>query len=83
MHATLDNYEMNSQNEEAEERNEAHHNWVDEVARSEGRGTTVGGGEFSPSHMIIRIRPEKKDPAVLTRLDHVNINECMNFVLMR
>ncbi|XP_047975823.1 protein SEMI-ROLLED LEAF 2 isoform X1 [Salvia hispanica] len=67
VHATLDNYEMNSQNEEAEERNEAHHNWVDEVARSEGRGTTVGGGEFSPSHMIIRIRPEKKDPAVLTR----------------
>ncbi|KAH6762491.1 hypothetical protein C2S52_019924 [Perilla frutescens var. hirtella] len=67
VHATLDNYETESLNEEDEERNEAHHNWVDEVARSEGRGTPVVGGEFSPSHMIIRIRPEKKDPALLTR----------------
>ncbi|KAL2231298.1 UNVERIFIED_CONTAM: Protein SEMI-ROLLED LEAF 2 [Sesamum indicum] len=67
VHATLDNYEMESQNEEDEERREAHHNWVDEVARCEGRGTPGVGGEFSPSHMIIRLRPEKKDPSLLTR----------------
>lgn len=76
MHATLANYETDSQSEE-DERNEAHHNWVDEVARSEGRGTPVGGGEFSPSHAIIRIRPEKKDPAFLTRLDLFKIYECI------
>ncbi|KAL0387347.1 UNVERIFIED_CONTAM: protein SEMI-ROLLED LEAF 2 [Sesamum radiatum] len=67
VHATLDNYEMESQNEEDEERREAHHNWVDEVARCEGRGTPGVGGEFSPSHMIRRLRPEKKDPSLLTR----------------
>ncbi|KAL0412912.1 UNVERIFIED_CONTAM: protein SEMI-ROLLED LEAF 2 [Sesamum radiatum] len=67
VHATLDNYEMEPQNEEDEERREAHHNWVDEVARCEGRGTPGVGGEFSPSHMIVRLRPEKKDPSLLTR----------------
>ncbi|KAL0454647.1 UNVERIFIED_CONTAM: protein SEMI-ROLLED LEAF 2 [Sesamum latifolium] len=67
MHATLDNYEMESQNEEDEERRDAHHNWVDEVARCEGRGTPGVGGEFSPSHMSVRLRPEKKDPSLLTR----------------
>ncbi|KAL7082972.1 hypothetical protein ACP275_14G133400 [Erythranthe tilingii] len=68
VHATLDNYETESQNEEDEERREAHHNWVDEVARSEGRGVMTGvGGEFSPSHMIVRFQPEKRDPSLLTR----------------
>ncbi|CAA2959618.1 Hypothetical predicted protein [Olea europaea subsp. europaea] len=66
VHATLDNYEMDTQNEE-DERGKAHHNWVDEVVRWEGRGTHSGGGEFSPSHMNIRPRPEKKDPSLLTR----------------
>lgn len=76
MHATLDNYEMETQNEKDEERSEAHHNWVDEIARCEGRGTPGVGVEFSPSHMIIRFRPEKKDPAFLTRLDLFDIYEC-------
>ncbi|KAL3843542.1 hypothetical protein ACJIZ3_000945 [Penstemon smallii] len=65
--ATLENYEVDTQNEEDEERREANHNWVDEVARCEGRGTSCVGGEFSPTQMIIRLRPEKKDPSLLTR----------------
>ncbi|KAK4491350.1 hypothetical protein RD792_002086 [Penstemon davidsonii] len=32
---TLENYEVDTQNEEDEERREANHNWVDEVAREE------------------------------------------------
>ncbi|GER48585.1 ARM repeat superfamily protein [Striga asiatica] len=67
VHATLDNYETESQNEEEEERREAHHNWVDEVARSDGRGAPGVGGEFSPTHMLVRIRPERKDPSLLSR----------------
>ncbi|KAG8363903.1 hypothetical protein BUALT_Bualt19G0070900 [Buddleja alternifolia] len=67
VHAALDNYEPEIQNEEDEERREAHHNWVDEVARCEGRGTSTVGGELSPGHMIIRLRSEKKDPSLLTR----------------
>lgn len=67
VHATLDNYEMETQNVEDEERSEAHHNWVDEVSRCEGRGTPGLGGEFSPSNMIMRFQPEKKDPNLLTR----------------
>ncbi|KAF2307308.1 hypothetical protein GH714_026229 [Hevea brasiliensis] len=43
-----------------------HHNWVDEVVRSEGRGA-VGSCDTSSSCMIIRPRPEKKDPSLLTR----------------
>lgn len=78
MHATLDNYETEKQNEEDEERREAHHNWVDEVARCEGRGTPGVGGEFSPSHMNVRLQTEKKDPSLLTRLDLLKICACRN-----
>ncbi|KAL3651352.1 hypothetical protein CASFOL_004354 [Castilleja foliolosa] len=67
VHATLDNYETESQNEEDEEKREAHHNWVDEVARSDGRGALGVGGEFSPSHTIGRLRTERKDPSLLSR----------------
>ncbi|CAI9786918.1 unnamed protein product [Fraxinus pennsylvanica] len=67
VHATLDNYERDIQNEEDDERGKAHHNWVDDVVRWEGRGTPSVGGEFSPSHMNIRPRPGKKDPSLLTR----------------
>ncbi|KAL3618551.1 hypothetical protein CASFOL_037633 [Castilleja foliolosa] len=68
VHAALDNYETESQNEEDEERREAHHNWVDEVARSDGRGALGVGGEFSPSHTIGRLRTERKDPSLLSSL---------------
>ncbi|GLT96388.1 hypothetical protein SLE2022_140120 [Rubroshorea leprosula] len=63
--ATLDNYELGS-NAENDERGEPHHNWVDEVVRCDGRGTIVGS-DASPSHAIIRPRPAKKNPLLLTR----------------
>ncbi|CAK9141192.1 unnamed protein product [Ilex paraguariensis] len=65
VHVTLDNYERGTHSEEDDERGDAHHNWVDEVVRCEGRGGV--GSEISPSCMIIRPQPEKKDPTILTR----------------
>ncbi|CAH9087504.1 unnamed protein product [Cuscuta europaea] len=62
VHVTLDNYEPDTPNED-DERGEAHHNWVDEVIRSEGRDL---GNENRPSHLV-RKRPDKKDLALLTR----------------
>lgn len=67
VHVTLDNYEPEIHNEDFE-RGEAHHNWVDEVVRSEGRAV---GTEYGPCH-IIRPRPDKKDPSLLTRLAPLN-----------
>lgn len=61
MHATLDNYESDAQNDEYG--GDATRHWVDEVVRSEGRG----GGESSPNCIAIRQHPEKKDPSLLTR----------------
>lgn len=61
VHVTLDNYEPEMRNEDFEQ-GEAHHNWVDEVVRSEGRAF---GSEYGPCQ--IRPRPDKKDPSLLTR----------------
>ena len=66
VHATLDNYELNTHAEDDNERGELHHNWVDEVVRCEGRGATVAC-DASPINMIVRPQPEKKDPSLLTR----------------
>lgn len=64
VHLTLDNYEADERSDD-DERGEPHHNWVDEVVRSEGR---VGvGNDTSPSSMVSRPQPEKKDPSLLTR----------------
>ncbi|CAL8107116.1 unnamed protein product [Prunus armeniaca] len=41
VHVTLDNYEPDTHIED-DERGEPHHNWVDEVVRSEGRVGVVG-----------------------------------------
>ncbi|CAI0459623.1 unnamed protein product [Linum tenue] len=64
VHCTLDNYEPDSRIENDGERGESHHNWVNEVVRSE-RSAIVGNDSSSTS--IIRARPEKKDPSLLTR----------------
>uniref|UniRef100_A0A367GJ73 Uncharacterized protein n=1 Tax=Glycine max TaxID=3847 RepID=A0A367GJ73_SOYBN len=64
--ATLDNYEWSRQNEEADVRAEAHHNWVDEVIRCEGRGGSVIGNDNRSSCLIIQPRPEIKGPSLLT-----------------
>lgn len=60
---TLDNYRPDMHDDA---RGETHHNWVDEVVRSEGRGA-VGSCDTSSSCMIIRPRPERKEPSLLTR----------------
>ncbi|KHG02153.1 Protein EFR3 [Gossypium arboreum] len=65
VHATLDNYELDTHAEDDDDRGEPH-NWVDEVVRCEGRGATVAC-DASPSNMIITPQPEKKDPSLLTR----------------
>ncbi|XP_059437223.1 protein SEMI-ROLLED LEAF 2 [Corylus avellana] len=67
VHGTLDNYEPDAHNEGDVERGEPHHNWVNEVVRCEGRGGAVGSCDTSPSCMIMRPRPERKDPSLLTR----------------
>ncbi|KAA8536735.1 hypothetical protein F0562_029213 [Nyssa sinensis] len=67
VHVILDNYEPDANNEADDEGEEPHHNWVDEVIRCEGRGGVGVGVEISPSCMIVRARPEKKDPSLLTR----------------
>ncbi|PSS00223.1 hypothetical protein CEY00_Acc24192 [Actinidia chinensis var. chinensis] len=66
VHVTLDNYEPDSQNEDDEERGVPHRYWVDEVVRSEGRIVVDVGPEIL-SCTIIRPRPVKKDPSLLTR----------------
>lgn len=62
--AVLDNYNLDTTDEEDAEV-ASHHNWVDEILRSEGR--SGGGSETNPSSLIIRPRPEKRDPSHLIR----------------
>ncbi|XVE63126.1 hypothetical protein DITRI_Ditri06bG0174900 [Diplodiscus trichospermus] len=66
VHATLDNYKLDSYAKDDNQIGEPHLNWVDEVVRCEGRGATAAR-DASPSNMIIRPQPEKKDPSFLTR----------------
>ncbi|XP_031249114.1 protein EFR3 homolog A [Pistacia vera] len=65
VNAILDNYVPDTESAYDDERGEPHHNWVDEVVRCEGKGAG-GGGDTSPSGMMIRPRPERKDPTLLT-----------------
>ncbi|XP_022965555.1 uncharacterized protein LOC111465423 [Cucurbita maxima] len=62
---TLENYDP-ARDGNSDDSTEPHHNWLNEVARSEGRCGTVGG-DANGSYGIIRPRPNKKDPALLTR----------------
>ncbi|XP_058084129.1 protein SEMI-ROLLED LEAF 2 [Magnolia sinica] len=62
VHVTLENYGVDDLDEE---RGESHHNWVDEVVNSEAR--CGSGNDVNPSCMVVRPRPEKKDPSMLTR----------------
>ncbi|KVI11086.1 Armadillo-type fold, partial [Cynara cardunculus var. scolymus] len=64
VHVTLGNYEPNTNNEQDDDRGEAHHNWVDEVVRCEARGPGI---ETDSSYMLVKPRAEKKDPSLLTR----------------
>ncbi|CAI8603536.1 unnamed protein product [Vicia faba] len=66
VHATLDNYEWSRRSEDAD-RTEAHHNWVEEVVRSESWTGSFVGNDNRSSCLIIQPRPEVKDPSLLTR----------------
>ncbi|XP_063937421.1 protein SEMI-ROLLED LEAF 2 isoform X2 [Daucus carota subsp. sativus] len=65
--AILDNYETDRSSEGDVARREANHNWVNEVVRCEGQGGAGAGNEINASCVIIRPRPEKRDPCLLTR----------------
>ncbi|RWR95224.1 protein EFR3 A-like protein isoform X2 [Cinnamomum micranthum f. kanehirae] len=63
---TLDNYWVDANLELDDKRGESHHNWVDGVVKREARGSAdVRNG--SPSYTVVKPRPEKKDPSMLTR----------------
>ncbi|XP_023730669.1 protein SEMI-ROLLED LEAF 2 isoform X3 [Lactuca sativa] len=64
VHAALGNYEPNTNNEQDDDGEEAHHNWVNEVVRCEGRGIPI---DTDSSYTSLKPRPEKKDPSLLTR----------------
>ncbi|KAK6911653.1 hypothetical protein RJ641_023746 [Dillenia turbinata] len=66
VHATLENYEPDSSNEDYDNRGVLHHNWVAEVIRCEGRGS-AGVGSDASSCTMVRSHPDKKDPSRLTR----------------
>ncbi|XP_031385287.1 protein SEMI-ROLLED LEAF 2 isoform X2 [Punica granatum] len=63
VHVTLDNYDPEIYADHDDDRGVMHHNWVDEVVRTEGRV----GGDGSPNCFVTRQRPEKKDPSLLMR----------------
>lgn len=67
--AILDNCEPEKSSEGDVARREAHHNWVDEVVRCEGQGSAGVGSEKNASCVLIRPRPEKRDPCLLTRYE--------------
>ncbi|XP_071697859.1 protein SEMI-ROLLED LEAF 2-like [Rutidosis leptorrhynchoides] len=64
VHVILSNYDSTSTTEQDDERGEAHHNWVDEVVRCEGRGAI---NEPDSSYLTVKPRAVKKDPSLLTR----------------
>ncbi|XP_076952093.1 protein SEMI-ROLLED LEAF 2-like [Bidens hawaiensis] len=64
VHVILGNYEPNTNSSQDDDRGEAHHNWVDEVVRCEGKGPI---NETDSSYMTVKPRAEKKDPSLLTR----------------
>lgn len=67
VHGILDNYEPDAHTKGDSEQGEPHHNWVDEVIRFEGRSGAIASCDTSPHCMIVRPRPEKKNPSLLTR----------------
>jgi len=76
VYATLDNYDWSRQCDDADIRTEAHHNWVNEVVRSESRAGSVVGNDNRSCCLIIQPRPEVKDPSLLTR--YLFIQELIN-----
>ncbi|KAJ1297448.1 hypothetical protein BS78_01G377100 [Paspalum vaginatum] len=63
----LENYRMEESSGGGDDRHAPQHNWVDEIARCEGRpGVGGGGNDVTISMATIRLRPARNS-AVLTR----------------
>ncbi|KAL5700264.1 hypothetical protein ACHQM5_025734 [Ranunculus cassubicifolius] len=64
VHVTLDNYEPGVHCMDDDGEGLETHNWVQEVVKSETRGVAH---DFTPTSIVIRPCPQKKDPSLLTR----------------
>ncbi|KAJ4817138.1 ARM repeat superfamily protein [Rhynchospora pubera] len=63
----LKNYRSDDPLNEEEDGSAAHHNWVDEIVRCEGRAGGTVSSDISPRNPTMRIRPNTGDTSTLTR----------------
>lgn len=70
MQSVLENYRVEESVGGGEDRHASQHNWVDEIARCEGRPGLGGGNDVNISSTTVRLRPARNSSA-LTR--YVNI----------
>ncbi|ONL97278.1 Protein EFR3 [Zea mays] len=66
VHSVLENYRTEESNGGGDDRHALQHNWVDEIARSEGRPGVGGGNDVNINTTTIRLRPARNSSA-LTR----------------
>lgn len=66
MQSVLGNYRAEESTGGGDDRHAAQHNWVDEIARCEGRPGLGGGNDVNISSTTIRLRPATNSSA-LTR----------------
>ncbi|KAJ6791607.1 Uncharacterized protein M6B38_243205 [Iris pallida] len=72
IHAILQNYGIDERFEADAERRDAHHNWLDEVVRCEGRGVGNIANDVSSGAITIMPRPETRNSSMLTREEREN-----------
>lgn len=70
--AILENYGIDDQPKDDDEGWEKHHNWVNEVIRSETRAGPLGHNDVSPNSVILRPILGMKDSSMLTREEREN-----------
>lgn len=66
VHSVLENYRAEKSNGGGGDRHALQHNWVDEIARSEGRPGVGGANDVNINSTTIRLRPARNSSA-LTR----------------
>ncbi|XP_038980454.1 protein SEMI-ROLLED LEAF 2-like isoform X1 [Phoenix dactylifera] len=67
IHAILENYQADDHIDIDNERSDSHHNWVDEVVRSEARAGVTLGKDVNLSTTSLRPHSVPRDSAMLTR----------------
>ncbi|XP_010921489.1 protein SEMI-ROLLED LEAF 2 [Elaeis guineensis] len=67
IHAILENYQADDHVDIDNERRDSHHNWVDEVVRSEARAGVTLGKDVNLSTTSLRPHSVPRDCAMLTR----------------